>query len=227
MWEWANQDLPERRPDNEDGGQFEEQRRRAALAHNFLESKKRKSYNKPEGNQEKEAKADNLTKKFEKYLGRSRSKRQKAPEPPSKTGQRQDLYEHELGSEDLCKLMDQARKEQEIYKGRKCNIPPSGLTCLNEFVDCPSLHKHRLDCLSVWPSREATRRPTPGDEGRAEGSCMLATSYSVLIRIERAASELTKFRIHRDWERQALMTGWEYLGIQGSNQRRTWRLYSY
>ena len=74
MWDWANQNLPKRRPDNEDGGLFEEQRRRGALAHNFTKNKKQKSYNTTEEHQERGAKADDLVKMFEQYLGRSRSK---------------------------------------------------------------------------------------------------------------------------------------------------------
>ena len=134
MWDWANQNLPERTPDNEDGGLFEEQRRRGALAHNFTKNKKRKFYNRPEENQKREAKDDNISKRFEKYLEQSRSKRQKASGPSPRMGECQSGNEYGLSGEDLCKLIDQARSEQETYKSNRCNVPPSGLKRLDDFV---------------------------------------------------------------------------------------------
>ena len=139
MWDWANQNLPERRPDNEDGGLFEEQRRRGALAPNVTENRKRKSYNTPEEHQEREARADDLVKKFEQYLRPSRSKRQKASEPC------QDETEYVLSGEDLRKLIDQARSGQEAYKSSSCDVPPSGLKRLEDFVkwivlDCKDMN---------------------------------------------------------------------------------------
>ena len=134
MWDWANQNLPKRRPDNEDGGLFEEQRRRGALAHNFTENKKRKSYNTPKEHQEREARADDLVKKFEQYLRPSRSKRQKASEPSPRIEECQDETEYVLSGEDLRKLIDQARSGQKTYKSSSCDVPPSGLKHLEDFV---------------------------------------------------------------------------------------------
>ena len=147
MWDWANQILPKRCPDNEDGGLFEEQRRRGALAHNFTENKKRKFYNTPKEHQEREAKDDNVSKRFENYLEQSRSKRQKASGPSPRIGECQSENEYELSGEDLCKLIDQARSEKETYKSNRCNVPPSGLKRLDDFVKWIALACKKMDYI--------------------------------------------------------------------------------
>ena len=179
-----NQILPKRCPDNEDGGLFEEQRRKGALAHNFAGSKKRKSYNTPGKHQEREAKADDLVKRFEQYLKPSRSKRQKASEPSPRMGECQDSQaetEYVLSGDELRKLIDQARRYQEAYKSSSCDVPPSGLAGRTVWNGLFLIARTRTILSPIRPPRKATRSPAPGDEEWTERICRtVATNYNTL-----------------------------------------------
>ena len=159
MWDWVNQTVPARQPDLESGCLHEEQIRRGAYEVTITRSRKRKrTCRTPLDYQKREMQNDDLMEKFEAYLAKDKSKKQRtgdqtrsseaqatqvehgletqSEEDDSDTQSEENDSESDLEEEmltDVLQIVDEALNETN-YRGGSKRRPPRGITDLRDFV---------------------------------------------------------------------------------------------